>query len=113
MDDQGCAELGDSIPGRRARALPIAMPVDRCTASAMAFWRMVGSEGRAETGTRFIRRESEVGAGDDSIIRLACLCVLVPLVTPLELAWVVRDGAEATWHTAFLDILSAGRFAND
>ena len=49
--------------GRRVRALPIAMPVARCTASAMAFWRRVGSEGRAETGTRFIRRESEVGAG--------------------------------------------------
>ena len=31
--------------------------------SAMAFWRRAGSEGRAETGTRFIRRESEVGAG--------------------------------------------------
>ena len=38
------------------------MPVARCTASAMVLWR-AGSAGRAETGTRFMRRESEVGAG--------------------------------------------------
>ena len=49
--------------GRRVRALPTAIPVARCTASAIVFWRRAGSEGRAETGTRFIKRESEVGAG--------------------------------------------------
>ena len=47
---------------RRVRALPTAMPMARCTASAMVFWR-TGLEGRAETGTQFSRRESEVGAG--------------------------------------------------
>ena len=49
--------------GRRVRALPMAMPVARCTASAMVFWRRAGSEGRAETGTRFIKSEPEAGAG--------------------------------------------------
>ena len=49
--------------GRRVQVPLTAMPVDRCIASAMAFWRRAGSEGRAETGTRFIRSESEVGAG--------------------------------------------------
>ena len=49
--------------GRRVRAPLTAMPVDKCTASTMASWRRAGSEGRAEMGARFIRSESEVGAG--------------------------------------------------
>ena len=52
--------------GRRVRALPTAMPVDRCSVYAMAFWRRAGSEGRAEAETRFIRRESEVGTGQNA-----------------------------------------------
>ena len=43
---------------------------------------------------------SESGSEDDSIIRLVCLRV----------AWAVRDGAKATWRTAFLDV--PDRFAN-
>ena len=42
--------------GRRLRVMPMAMPVARCTASAMVFWRRAGSKGGAKTGTRFIRR---------------------------------------------------------
>ena len=78
LDDQGCAELGDSV-----RALPIAMPVDRCTASAMAFWRRAGSEGRAETGTRIIRRESEAGAGRNASYELfsGAMCCWVTLAS--------------------------------
>ena len=69
--------------GRRVRALPTAMPVDRCTASAMAFWRRVGSEGRAETGTQFIRRESEVGAGRNASYELfsGAMCCWVTLAS--------------------------------
>ena len=47
------------------------------------------------------------------VICLVCLRVLVPLVTPLVLAQAVRDEAEATWRTAFLDVLPAGRFASN
>ena len=52
---------------RRVWALPTAMPVARCTVSAMDFWR-VGSARRTETGTRFMRRESEVGAGRNALL---------------------------------------------
>ena len=44
---------------------------------------------------------------------VVCLRVLVPLVTPLMLARAERDEAEATWGTAFLDVLPAGRFASN
>ena len=56
--------------GRTVQAPPRAMPVARCTASAIAFWRRAGSEGRAETGTRLIRSESEVGAGRNASYEL-------------------------------------------
>ena len=50
------ASLVMQSQGRRVRELPTAMPVARCTASAMAFWRWAGSEGRAETGSRLIKK---------------------------------------------------------
>ena len=56
--------------GRRVRALPTAMPVVRCTASTMDFCRGVGSKGKTETGARFMRRESEVGAGRNASYEL-------------------------------------------
>ena len=55
---------------------------------------------------------SESGSEDHSIIRLVCLRVLATLLV-FPVAWVVRDGAKATWHTTFNDILPAGCFANN
>ena len=45
--------------------------------------RRVGLEGRAETGTRFIRRESEVGAGRNASYELfsGAMCCWVTLAS--------------------------------
>ena len=55
LDHQGRGELGDTVPGSEGAGTADG---DVSIAPAMAFWR-AGSEGRAEIGTQFIRRESE------------------------------------------------------
>ena len=60
LDHQGSGELGDTVPGSEGAGTADG---DVSIAPAMTFWRRAGSEGRAETRTRFIRRQLEAGAG--------------------------------------------------
>ena len=65
LDNQRCGELGDAVPRKEDAGIADgdASGQVHCICDGLLEEGGVRGEGRAETGTRFIKRESEVGAG--------------------------------------------------